>query len=81
MGNGGWVYGWRTISKMIIIVRHEEMYVPDVIVKEYKSVDEVVERYSLYADTVRDFVEGLGIGETVSFMYDHYIDLTITRKS
>ena len=59
-------------------VTHIERYLPDPIVKNYNSVEEIKERYCGYPDVVED-ASNLKVGDSMDVMYDQYIDLKIER--
>ncbi len=62
-------------------VTHYEKYVPDETVKEYESLEEMKESYSVFWKYVEKELSALKTGEKVGVQYDDYIYLAVEKVS
>jgi len=54
-----------------------ERYLPEDIVLEYETIEDIKKRYNLYSDTIDEYVIPLEVGGGTEFNYDNYIDLMV----
>ena len=62
-------------------VTHYEKYVPDETVKEYESLEEMKETYSVFWKYVEKELSALKTGEQTGVIYDDYINLSVEKVS
>lgn len=58
-------------------VNHSEKYLPEESNAEYKSLDEMKERYNVYWKYIELELKSLKKGEKVHVRYDDYINLDV----